>query len=324
MSQPQNNSAPSQFQRAHSFDPRHLDQRPATTNSAPRRLSNHQISQLMLANIAYSIAKYYPEGLPRGHHLRVNEQVQKLMNAAKRKARRTGRELDDVLEEHQDAMEENHDEVDHRFLRDATTQGRSYGVSRGVQQAMVAQDERRENAGYGPVTGAAAHAIESARAARDTRMVPYVRPELQPPAHVSTATGLTRRPAPRHEARGSVPNTRALALQRQDQQAQLVATESAPPPIQLTINQNQLPAPAPEPVPHYLLERGAPPLSAGVPAIATVDLVSSSSSDDSDDDVPINQRLSRKAAKAKTSLPIARAQPKSKAGSSKDHAIEFD
>ena len=199
-----------------SLDPAHFD----TRKEGTRRLNNMQIGELMLAKLAESIERHRPRGKNRPM-----EAVEALINAARHKARATGKTVKQVLQEHQNALEQNAGAGDGRFI---STVGKynKLETANELHALMDEQDDRRKHVRVSKLTKAAAKAVEANEARYHLVPVPTAtygskygeqsatdRAEaLKIPAHVSTTTSVMKAPARRDTMGGMVPNADRLRL----------------------------------------------------------------------------------------------------------------
>ena len=135
--------------------------------------------------------------------------AQTVLRLAAQHAKRTGQRPDDVLAQRRRAREAA--TATSRFVatpRNALATDR-VASSANTTLAMQAQDVRRSSQTVSKQTAAAARAFEASR----SRVVPYIRSELQPPRHVATgAMGVMTRGPTQHRLGGGNPNADHLRL----------------------------------------------------------------------------------------------------------------
>jgi hypothetical protein len=132
--------------------------------------------------------------------------VEELLRAAKHRARATGQTVAQVLQEHQEALEEQ--EVSSKFVAQTGGYSGAHESGKDVRDAMLSQDERRASHTFSQLTLAAARAVDSAESSR--MVVPYVaREELR---GAEQNTSVLRLPAAADRIGGETPNADRLRL----------------------------------------------------------------------------------------------------------------
>ena len=176
-----------------------------------RRLSNKQIGQAMLDAKRRSVQEMLERHGPNKINVPL-EAVQRLQRAAVRRAKQTGQTVSQVLEEHQEAIEEQAPRGNSRYLVAAETHRgpQSSQSATALQVAMAAQDERRADQRFTRITTAAAQAVDVETGT--LALYPH-RPELVVPRHVGTdGTSMVRLPARRNESASMTPASDILRL----------------------------------------------------------------------------------------------------------------
>ena len=132
-----------------------------------RSIPNSEIGERMVTSLCLSMVRYDTEAKQGDTVLR---SVTSLLKAAKKRARRTGLTVKDVLIEHRDALDERHREHS-KFVGRTSDSRRGTDVDPRMLANLHAQDKRRAEAELSPLTLAAARAVEARESA--TMVVPY-------------------------------------------------------------------------------------------------------------------------------------------------------
>ena len=181
-----------------SLDPRYS----SFKRQSGRRHTDYDVGALAVAALARSIERHKAK---LDVHRTVSA-VEELIRAAKHRAKKTGQTVDQVLEEHQEALEEGGGE--HRFLASTSNYGGPSDSGGALREVMTAQDQRRRGHQFSALTTAAARAVDAAEEAR--MVVPYVeRRELHVP---QASTSVARLPAAVDRMGGDTPNADRLRI----------------------------------------------------------------------------------------------------------------
>ena len=106
-------------------------------NRGTTRFTDFDIGQMMLRDLAASFERHDPRNtLARN---RPSAAAEELLQAARRRARRTGQTVDDVLKEHQKAIEDKYFES--RMIQNTTGASEASSSNAAMHAAMDAQDQ---------------------------------------------------------------------------------------------------------------------------------------------------------------------------------------
>ena len=191
-----------------SLDPRYQ----SDIHSRGQRFTNYAIGEMLIAELALSIEKYKDVFKTMEAPA---EAARRLVKAARKKAARTGKTVGEVLEEHQEVVEDRY-EYGRRNRKRFIDQGK-YAADRiqsndDVYREMQRQDVRRAEHTFTPITAAAARQVDAIEASRHIIPVPEGgfpggQMSLPPPT-----SSVIRPPAKLDAMGGQTPNADRLLL----------------------------------------------------------------------------------------------------------------
>ena len=223
-----------------SFDPHYRDFR----TERGRIRTNYAIGEMMLVSLAESIERYRPQDISARR--RPAQAVRDLLKAARVRAKKEGKTVNQVLKEHRNALE-SYDESSGRFVEDAKDEAfdtANQGQSAEFNAEMDRQDRDRASRQPGTMLAVAGSRIDARGG---------LAPVFHDPTHEMAAertailgqrgTQVNRRPAARDTMGGVNPNADRLRLTSMPRERGGIYNEEGvmidfvpPPPLQLMHN----------------------------------------------------------------------------------------